>query len=241
VSDRTPLSAAPHAAPLVVSFYGSGAALIGEALFDFFNTVPLFGPRCDLCRIMTQYGSDKGDGWHNYTLLYDFLFRRRRFEVRKVFEVGLGTNNVDVPSNRGPDGSPGASLRGWRDYFPEAEIFGADIDRRVLFSEPRISTFYVDQLDPAAIAAMWNEIGQTDFDIIVDDGLHTFEANSCFLLHSFHRLRNFGYYVIEDIVMSRENLQKFHDFFFNLPLHGVLLRLPNAHNGLDNCLAIFRR
>jgi hypothetical protein len=29
----------------------------------------------DLCSIMNQYGSDKGSGHHNYTILYDYLFK----------------------------------------------------------------------------------------------------------------------------------------------------------------------
>ena len=48
-------------------------------------------------------------------------------------------------------GKPGASLRVWRDYFPNAIIYGADIDKDILFAEERIKTFYIDQLDPVAI------------------------------------------------------------------------------------------
>src|SRR6185295_16733772 len=55
MSESTPLSPASHAAPLILSFYGDGETLIGEALFDFFNTVAIFGRRTELCRIMTEY------------------------------------------------------------------------------------------------------------------------------------------------------------------------------------------
>ena len=237
---RAMFPTAHHAQPLIVGFYGDGPALIGEALFDFFNTVPLSGPRTELCRIMTRFKSDKGSGWHNYTLLYDFLFRHRRFEVEHVFELGLGTNFTDVPSNCGPNASPGASLRGWREYFPQAKIFGADIDRRVLFSEDRISTFYVDQLSPEAIGEMWAAIGQEEFDIIIDDGLHLFESSSCFFRHSYGRLRKWGYYIIEDIVITDENLQKYHNHFADLSVSGVIVKIPNAYNNYDNCLGIFR-
>ena len=240
MSARAIFPAMHGATPLVVSFYGDGAALVGEALFDFFNTVPLFGPRTELCRIMTELNSDKGFGRHNYTLLYDFLFRNRRFEVENVFELGLGTNFTDIPSNLGPNASPGASLRGWREYFPRAEIFGGDIDRRILFLEDRIYTFYVDQLDPQAINDMWSAIGPRQFDIIVDDGVHSFEGITCFFQGSYSRLKKHGYYIVEDIVCSKENLQRLHDFFSNLAAPGAIVKIPNAYNSYDNCLGIFR-
>jgi hypothetical protein len=238
MTDREIFPAMHPATPLIVSFYGDGAALVGGALFDFFNVVPLFGPRTELCRIMTEFKSDKGSGRHNYTLLYDFLFRDLRFDVEHVFEVGLGTNFTDIPSSRGPDASPGASLRGWREYFPRAQIIGADIDRRILFSEDRISTFYVDQFDPQAITEMWAAIDQTEFDIIVDDGRHLYEANSCFFQNSYGKLKKRGYYIIEDI--SDPELPNFHNFFTGLAVPGVIVKIPHASNHYDNCLGIFR-
>ena len=45
----------------------------------------------------------------------------------------------------GPKGKPGASVRAFRDYFTKAQIFGADIDSEILFSEKRIKTYEVDQ------------------------------------------------------------------------------------------------
>jgi hypothetical protein len=69
----------------------------------------------------------------------------------KVFECGVGTNNPNITSNMGVNGQPGASLRVWRDYFQNAEVFGADIDRGILFEEQRIRTFYVDQTNKDSI------------------------------------------------------------------------------------------
>ena len=62
-----------------------------------------------------------------------------------ILEIGLGTNNVDVVSNMGRDGIPGASLRAFRDYLINSKIYGADIDKSILFSEERIETYFVDQ------------------------------------------------------------------------------------------------
>jgi len=100
---------------------------------------------------------------------------------------------MDVPR------TPGASLRVWRDYFPNAIVVGADIDRDTLFEEERIRTFYIDQTDPKAIAEFWETVGLGDFDFIVDDGLHTFEAGRVLFEESISRLAKDGIYVIEDV------------------------------------------
>lgn len=153
----------------------------------------------ELCEIMTQCGSDKG-AWHNYTTFYHPLLNGLRKQQVRVFELGLGTNNEDVRSNMGANGVPGASLRGWRKYFPKSSIFGADIDGRILFQEERIRTFQCDQTDPASIRALWaNPDLPEDFDLIIEDGLHVFSANKTFFENSIQKLRPGGYFIIEDL------------------------------------------
>ena len=109
-----------------------------------------------LSHLMKNYGSDKGSphevditpsGWiaNRYTDIYHILFGTIRDDAKKIFECGIGTNNEDVQSNMTANGVPGASLRGWRDYFWNAQIYGADIDERILFEEDRIKTYHVDQ------------------------------------------------------------------------------------------------
>lgn len=102
--------------------------------------------RTDLCAIMTTFGSDKGNS-HNYTTLYHMLFSSLRQHSLNVLEVGIGTNYTDAPSSMGVNGKPGASLRGWKQYFPNAHIYGLDVDKRILFKEDRIDIFYCDQTD----------------------------------------------------------------------------------------------
>lgn len=98
-----------------------------------------------LCEIMGRYGSDKGHiditkSHHNYTTYYYHIFNPIRTEKLRVFELGLGTNNPNLPSNMGVNGKPGASVYGWREFFPHSDIFGADIDTDILFSADRIRT-----------------------------------------------------------------------------------------------------
>jgi hypothetical protein len=199
----------------------------------------------EMCRVMSKHGSDKGDGWHNYTTIYSSLFGGRRKEPLRIFELGLGTNKTNLVSNMGPNGRPGASLRGWREIFPHAHVYGADIDRDILFEEERIKTFYCDQLDTAAICDLWSQPELTDdMDIIIDDGLHTFEGNISFLKSSLQHLCVGGYYVIEDILESTISLWHNHvrDVYMQLSDHEfVFISPPHTLNNHDNNLLVIRR
>jgi hypothetical protein len=161
-----------------------------------------------LCRIMGEYGSDKGTinitkSWHNYTTVYYSLFNDIKDKPLRIFELGLGTNNVTIPSNMGANGRPGASLRGWATFFPNATVYGADIDRDILFKENRINTYYCDQLNPKSIEELWaNAELREPIDIIIEDGLHTYAANKCFFENSIHKLKQGGYYITEDILTA---------------------------------------
>ncbi len=85
-------------------------------------------------------------------------------------------------------------------FFYNSDIFGADIDTNILFNTDKIKTYFCDQTNPDIIKKMWNEPDlQDNFDIIIEDGLHTFNANVSFFENSIHKLKSNGYYIIEDI------------------------------------------
>ena len=141
---------------------------------------------------------------HTYATYYHSIFNLSRENIKNVFECGIGTNNPNLISNMTANGFPGASLRVWKDYFYNAQIYGGDIDKKILFEEDRIKTFYVDQLDANSIKLMWQTIEVQNFDIIIDDGLHEPDANYNFFINSFHKLKKNGVFIIEDV--SNNNL-----------------------------------
>jgi DNA-dependent RNA polymerase auxiliary subunit epsilon len=173
---------------------------INKKTIDSFLENNHFLEKTELCHIMTKNGSDKGSN-HNYTTFYNFIFSEIKNKSLNIFEVGLGTNNISIPSNMGSSVRPGASLRGWTEFFTKSNIFGADVDSGILFQEERIKTFYVDQNSEDTISKLWeNEnLNSIEFDIIIDDGLHEFEANRNFFNNSIHKLKNDGIYIIEDV------------------------------------------
>ena len=145
----------------------------------------------------------------------------------------------------GPNGRPGASLYGWAEYFPNASIYGADIDTNILFNTDRIRTYYCDQRKPNVIENMWrNPDLATDFDIIIEDGLHSFSANICFFDNSIHKLAVGGYYIIEDIIKDEIHLFvdvietwkiKHSNLTFNL------ISIPCLINDYDNTVLVVKR
>lgn len=196
----------------------------------------------ELCKIMNRNRSDKGSGQHNYTIEYERLFYKIKDNVKNVFEVGVGTNYIDVQSSMGPDARPGASLYGWKEYFPDANIFGADIDTRILFEDEKIKTFFVDQTNSDTIKQMWeNEhLKDVSFDIMIDDGLHHPQANVNFFKNSYHKLKMGGVYTIEDVRISKlseytsmlDHLKNDINFRYDIKILG------NVHNPYDNCLIV---
>ncbi len=205
--------------------------------------------RCYLAQLCDEHGSDKGSLtsaghcylWppHTYTDFYSRIFHHWREDVKSVFECGLGTNNTDIPSNMTALGRPGASLRVWRDYFPNANIFGADIDKDCLFFEDRINTYYVDQTDPVSVSELWSTIGVENFDFILDDGLHIFDAGITLFENSIKYLSHRGVYIIEDIKVA--DLLKYQDYFKEkrFLVEYVNCHRPNTPLG-DNTLIVIR-
>ena len=201
----------------------------------------------ELCKIMNKNGSDKGNGWHNYSKLYHKLFEDKRNDELNIFELGLGTNNINIPSNMGANGKPCASLYGWKDFFKNSKIFGADIDKDILIYNEDIKTYYCDQLSRETIHNMYNnsDLQNTYFDIIIDDGLHTFEANMSFMCNSLHKLKPNGFYIVEDILRSHKDkftYELLQDLKNKYDLKYIkLVELPNQNNPYDNILLIIQK
>jgi len=204
----------------------------------------------ELDYLCTKYGSDKGwlgsapfpYSWkrHSYTDFYSKIFQFGRHDIRKILEIGIGTNNPNLPSSMGLNGKPGASLRVWRDYFPNATVFGADIDKEILFTEERIKTFWVDQLNPRSIQDLCFSIGISDFDIIIDDGLHSFESGTTLFSGLINYLSSNGIYIIEDV--SRYDLLRFQDYFINSSFIVNYVVLEDSNLELeDNILITIQR
>ena len=194
-----------------------------------------------LTNLMNLYGSDKGgkNNHHNYSDFYSELFFNNRKDIKNFLEIGLGTNNINMPSNMGENGVPLASLKAWRDFFENANIYGADIDKDILKNDERIKTFYVDQTDPVKIKSMFKNIGVEKFDIILEDGLHEYNANICFFENSIEYLSDTGFYIIEDVYFKDK--KKFINYFKNCDYNYLIVDIYHNNNIANNCIVIVRK
>ena len=144
--------------------------------------------------LFTKYGSDKGI-W-GYSPYYAEAMEARRYDVKKVLEIGI-CGYRDLPNN-----VVGASLFCWKDYFPNAEIYGLDNDGRFIFhDQQRIKTELCDAYDPAQCRAALDKmgVGLGDFDMIVDDAVHDPLPQIHLLNFLAPYLKKDGRYFIEEI------------------------------------------
>jgi hypothetical protein len=234
------------------NFFIKGTKIdFSDEFFGSFVKKIQFQERTPLCEIMDKNGSDKGSRpegsglpGHNYSRLYYDLFAPFSNDLINIFELGLGTNNIDIPSNMGSDGHPCASLRSWEQFFPNGNVFGADIDLDILIDGDRSKTFYCDQNSPKIISQMWGHKDlQMEFDFIIEDGLHEFNSNVMFLENSVHKIKKGGYYIIEDISIDEifnwkkyfdENSLRYSEFEYNFIL------LDCEYNRYDNNLILLK-
>jgi hypothetical protein len=204
-----------------------------------------------LSELSDKYGSDKGSivgssqyfRWkpHNYSHVYDLILGSRRSSIHRVFECGIGTNNPKLPSSMGIAGQPGASLRIWRDYFPNAQIIGADIDDNILFSDDRISTGQMDQTDPASIKKFFSKYEHRSFDLMIDDGLHFTVPAVTLIQNSFQYLNDNGSYFVEDL--STDSIVELANFLTTWPVFVNVYLLTRAGHASPehSCLIEIRR
>jgi len=179
--------------------------------------------------------------YQNYDDYYSEIFSLNKNKVQNVFELGIGTTDVNNHYNMnflGKKYSPGASLRVWRDYFMNANIFGADIDKYVLFSEDRIKTHWVDQSNKDSIIELYKNFGIEKFDIIIDDGCHRYNETINFFENSIDKLSNDGIYIIEDILQSQR--KKFLNYFknTNYKVKVINFHRPNSYLGSNSLISI---
>ena len=153
-----------------------------------------------LCKIAFKYGTDKCPEISNsYTPFYYELLKDRRTSIKKVLEVGIGSKKtMKYPKHY----TTGASLRMWRDYLPNAQIYGADILPETMFMDERIETFLCDQTSKVDLENLIQKTG-SDIDLFIDDGLHTRRSQIFLCKVIMPILKKNVIYIIEDVGFPR--------------------------------------
>lgn len=150
----------------------------------------------ELDDLALRYGSDKTPFIkHFYTEYYYELFAPIREKVKRVLEIGVG-DSAEMSWTGVPNYQTGASLRMWRDFFPHAQVYGADI-KPLTVDEPRISVMQCDQANADDLKRLLKRTGKS-LDIVIDDGSHLPEHQLFTCRTLMPMLKRGVLYLIED-------------------------------------------
>jgi cephalosporin hydroxylase len=175
--------------------------------------------RLNFAEIAARYPTDRAH--HYYHLVYEELYGDRRNEVESVLEVGV---------------LKGGGLMSFADYFPNATIYGMDIDL------DRISCVPQDYLDNDRIILIPGDSTVTriiepySFDIIIDDGSHKYHDQLATFQNLYPRLNAGGLYSIEDVEPDTPD-----DFFDKLGVPYEIRDQRKYSHKQDSRIAIIQR
>jgi hypothetical protein len=169
------------------------------------------------------------NSWHNYLETYERKFKRIKYSALNVLEIGI---------------DKGGSIKLWHDYFPNATIYGLDV-------------MHIDQVDPIIknndrIKLMTStnayDLDMINrefvdkgirFDMILDDGPHSFDSMLFFAKYYSKLLTNDGILILED-VQSMDWLSSIITSFDSEDIRKVqVIDLRPIRNVYDDILVIF--
>ena len=137
-----------------------------------------------LFEIGTKYNTDKVYH-HEYHDIYDFFLKSFYNSSGAMLEIGVQHIN---------------SLNMWLELFPNAHIYGMDID--ISDTGERYSIIKGDQSTPEDVNNVYSIISNKDIFFINDDGSHIPEHQLLAFNTLFPTLQEGGIYIIEDIETS---------------------------------------
>jgi len=116
---------------------------------------------------------------------YNSIFSDKKHENLEILEIGIHSGN---------------SIRIWSEFFSNSKITCIDIKEHSsaldLKNKKNIECIYADAYNVDILHKLKNK----KFDIIIDDGPHTFESLNFFIDFYFQFLNPNGYFILEDIV-----------------------------------------
>ena len=166
--------------------------------------------------LFNKAGCDKAEK-HHYHTVYGPEFDTLRNEPINILEVGV---------------FKGDSIKAWLEFFPNANIYGIDIFKRVkpedikVLNDDRVKYLKCDSTNIAVRDQIKKQWPRIRFDIIIDDGLHTPDANAKTLHNLFPLLKKNGSFYVEDVwpldIMTTKEMQ-----------HWWVQKYPERYNILE--------
>jgi hypothetical protein len=145
-----------------------------------------------------KYGTDKSRHSYknmSYLDIYERYFEKKRLEIKTFVEIGILNGN---------------SLKTWAEYFPNATIYGIDINPECKkYESDRIKILIGDQNDDSFLKRIVTEIPKID--ILLDDGSHITSHQIKTFNYLNQNIDKNGFYIIEDLRNSYEEFFNHHN------------------------------
>jgi len=167
-----------------------------------------------------KYGTDKATK-HSYLPVYEKYLAEMREDGFNLLELGVKS---------------GASLQMWKEYFPNAKIYGVDV-----VPIPPIEDCTIYQFHQADRDAIERTFKNEQFRIIVDDASHLISDQILSVCFLWPKLEKGGYYFIEDVgSFGFWNEPNFLNYFgpFRPTIHDLRPTNPKAN---DDILLVLRK
>jgi len=173
-----------------------------------------------LLELMQQHKTDKAD--HRFDIPYSFFFDERRHQVKAVLEIGV---------------KRGASLRVWEEYFPEARVFGVDINPKYTRSASERSRVFIGSQTDHELLRQVSAAADFGFDLIVDDGSHMSDDQVATLKYLWPFLKPpYGIYALEDLHAHVKFPEHYgHQDCRHPPMSDMLVRLMERRLVAESC------
>lgn len=143
-----------------------------------------------------EFGTDKERNHAYISNFYEKEFSKFKDKEIKLLEIGIYT---------------GDSLKMWKKYFTKGEITGVDITLEQVNSFDDSVNYLIDD---AYTEEFCNKL--PDFDIIIDDGPHSFDTQYKFIELYYPKLNPGGIMVIEDLHHETELIDELIELAENL-------------------------
>ena len=156
-----------------------------------------------LAEIFNKHGCDKTQR-HNYHKIYEPYFKKLKDKKINILEIGVFR---------------GAGMSALIEYFPKATVYGIDIFTRVDTDEVQVLQHPRARWMKGDSTKETNLFDGVEFDLIIDDGYHTPEANKLSFRNTWPQLKEGGLYFIEDVwAMDRmTEAEKKHKWLLSKP------------------------
>jgi hypothetical protein len=158
----------------------------------------------DLCRLGMKHNTDKASS-HKFTILYSLLFKKWRYrDDLNILEIGI---------------RDGASIKMWKDWFENGNIFCVDIRENSTKNVIGLERVFGETLDSGNKnhwEKFFDKYQNVKFDIIIDDGSHDPDEQ----WEAFNFLKEYlkpgGFYIVEDLQVSWSFNNNEHKFINNI-------------------------